>query len=529
MPRIRTSRALIVAALIVVVCVTSIVIARASDVRGSILLFNDVLTRVRDEYVDRVDIDKLIAGAIRGMLDTLDPHSQFLTKKQYDDLMISTHGSFGGLGIEIDIRNDWLTVIAPIEGTPAQQAGIRGGDRVVKIDGKSTRGITMNEAIEKLRGPKGTQVTITIQREGEPELLDYTITRDIIKIKSVPFATMLDKQVGYIRVAQFSEDTSDELRIALTTLKAKGMQKLILDLRRNTGGLLTQAIEVSEEFVKPGETVVTTKGRRIEQNREYKAGARAMGGDYPLVVLVDNTSASASEIVAGAVQDLDRGLVVGIPSFGKGTVQSVMRLPGDNALKLTTAKYYTPSGRCINKDEEETEDSAILTSEDAKADSGRAYYTAGGRTVYGGGGIRPDIEIKQDDIPRIATGLARQGLVFEFAVHYVASRKDVEDQDLRNSAALLAQFKEFLKQKDFQYTEAEFDEGRDFVGMMLRSEIARKIWGDEAAYTISIEGGTQLQKTADILRKAGTLSALFGEAMETSGVPAETKPASAPK
>jgi len=529
MPRIRTSRALIVAALIVVVCVTSIVIARASDVRGSILLFNDVLTRVRDEYVDRVDIDKLIAGAIRGMLDTLDPHSQFLTKKQYDDLMISTHGSFGGLGIEIDIRNDWLTVIAPIEGTPAQQAGIRGGDRVVKIDGKSTRGITMNEAIEKLRGPKGTQVTITIQREGEPELLDYTITRDIIKIKSVPFATMLDKQVGYIRVAQFSEDTSDELRIALTTLKAKGMQKLILDLRRNTGGLLTQAIEVSEEFVKPGETVVTTKGRRIEQNREYKAGVRAMGGDYPLVVLVDNTSASASEIVAGAVQDLDRGLVVGIPSFGKGTVQSVMRLPGDNALKLTTAKYYTPSGRCINKDEEETEDSAILTSEDAKADSGRAYYTAGGRTVYGGGGIRPDIEIKQDDIPRIATGLARQGLVFEFAVHYVASRKDVEDQDLRNSAALLAQFKEFLKQKDFQYTEAEFDEGRDFVGMMLRSEIARKIWGDEAAYTISIEGDTQLQKTADILRKAGTLSALFGEAMETSGVPAETKPASAPK
>jgi hypothetical protein len=206
-----------------------------------------------------------------------------------------------------------------------------------------------------------------------------------------------------------------------------------------------------------------------------------------------------------------------------------MRLPGDNALKLTTAKYYTPSGRCINKDEEETEDSAILTSEDAKADSGRAYYTAGGRTVYGGGGIRPDIEIKQDDIPRIATGLARQGLVFEFAVHYVASRKDVEDQDLRNSAALLAQFKEFLKQKDFQYTEAEFDEGRDFVGMMLRSEIARKIWGDEAAYTISIEGDTQLQKTAEILRKAGTLSALFGEAMETSGVPAETKPASAPK
>jgi carboxyl-terminal processing protease len=524
MLRIRPSKVLIVSIVILATCATSIVIARASNVRDSLILFNDVLTKVRDEYVDRVDIDKLINGAIRGMLDTLDPHSQFLTKKQYDDLMISTHGTFGGLGIEIDIRNDWLTVIAPIEGTPAHRAGIRGGDKVVKIDGKSTRGITMNEAIQKLRGPKGTDVTITIQREGEPELVDYTITRDVIKIKSVPFAGMLDNKIGYIRVAQFSDDTSAELRDALGDLKAKGMQKLILDLRRNTGGLLTEAIQVSEEFVKSGQIVVSTKGRRPEQNREYMAGSRASGGTYPLIVLVDNTSASASEIVAGAVQDLDRGLVVGIPSFGKGTVQSVMRLPGDNALKLTTAKYYTPSGRCINKDEDETEDSAILQPEDAKADSGRAYYTAGGRVVYGGGGIRPDVEVKQDSVPRIASGLARQGLVFEFAVHYAATHKDIEDQDLRNHAALMDQFKAFLKEKGFQYTEAELEEGRGFVDVMLRSEIARKIWGDDAAYTVSIEGDTQLLKTADLLRKANSLSDLFSEAAQSSGAPSEGQP-----
>ncbi|HVP57075.1 MAG TPA: S41 family peptidase, partial [bacterium] len=340
----RPSKAVILALVLVMTCTAMIVIARASNVRDSMMLFQDVMTKIREEYVDRVDIDKLIYGAIRGMLDTLDPHSQFLTKKQYDDLMISTHGSFGGLGIEIDIRNDWLTVIAPIEGTPAARAGIRGGDRVVKIDGKSTRGISMNDAIEKLRGPKGTDVTISIQREGEAELLDYTITRDVIKIKSVPYAGMLDDKVGYVRLAQFSEDSGQELRDAVNKLKAKGMQKMILDLRRNTGGLLTQAIEVSEEFVKPGQVVVSTKGRYPEQDHEYLAGQRASGGDFPLIVLVDNTSASASEIVAGAIQDLDRGLVVGIPSFGKGTVQSVMRLPGDNALKLTTAKYYTPSG-----------------------------------------------------------------------------------------------------------------------------------------------------------------------------------------
>jgi carboxyl-terminal processing protease len=521
--RLRPNKTLVISAIVVALCVTSIVIARASNVRDSLMLFNDVLTKVRDEYVDRVDIDKLIEGAIRGMLDTLDPHSQYLTKKQYDDLMISTHGSFGGLGIEIDIRNDWLTVIAPIEGTPAYRAGIRGGDRVVKIDDKSTRGITMNDAIQKLRGPKGTDVKITIQREGEPELLDYTITRDVIKIKSVPFATIMDGNVGYIRLAQFSEDTSDELRAALADLKAKGMQKLILDLRRNTGGLLTQAIEVSEEFVSPSQTIVSTRGRRAEQNREYKAGGRASTSKYPMVVLVDNTSASASEIVAGAVQDLDRGLVVGTPTFGKGTVQSVIRLPGEGALKLTTAKYYTPSGRCINKDEEHTDDSAIILDENAEADSGKAYYTSGGRVVYGGGGINPDVEIKQDDVPRIATGLARQGLVFEFAVHYVAGHKDVEDLSLKNEAALLNEFERFLKTKDYQYTQADFDEGRDFVGIMLRSEIARKIYGDEAAYSISIEGDTQLKKTADLLRGVGNLPDLLNLAADQNeAVPAET-------
>jgi carboxyl-terminal processing protease len=517
MLRSKGSRVLVIVAAIITVGIGSLVLARSSNAIESVMLFDEVMKKVRSEYVTRTDLDKLFEGAINGMLDTLDPHSQFLSKKQYDDLMVSTHGSFGGLGIEIDIRNDWLTVIAPIEGTPADRMGLRGGDRIVKIEDNSTRGITMTEAVQKLRGKKGTEVTITIQREGEPDLLDYTIVRDIIKIKSVPFSSMLDEELGYVRIAGFSDDTSDELRRAIKELKQGGMQKLIIDLRRNTGGLLTQAIEVSEFFLEPGQTVVSTKGRRREQNREYNAGSRAVGGDYPLIVLVDNQSASASEIVAGAIQDLDRGLVVGLPTFGKGTVQSVMRLAGGGALKLTTAKYYTPSGRNINKEDDPNDESAIVLPEGDLPDSSHTYYTAGGRAVYGGGGIRPDVEVEPEEMPKVASRLARKGLVFEFAVQYVANNADISE-DFGEGPALIENFKEFLAEKEFEYTDEEFAEGEEFVGVMLRSEVARKVWGNQAAYTISLEGDSQLKKTVEIIGGVGTLSDLFASAAQFSEV-----------
>lgn len=514
----RALRVLMLVSLVVAVGVSSLVVARASNVRDSMTLFTEVMRRVRDDYVDPVDIDKMIEGAIRGMMGTLDPHSTFLSKKQYDNLMVSTHGSFGGLGIEIDIRNDWLTVIAPIEGTPAAKMGIRGGDKIVKIEGETTRGITVTEAVEKLRGPKGSDVTISIQRKGVDEPIDYTITRDIIKIKSVPFATLLDGNVGYIRIAAFSDDTGEELRTALNDLKSRGMEKLIIDLRRNTGGLLTQAIEVSEQFLKDGQMVVSTRGRRPEQNRVYKAGRRAADGDYPLVVLVDHQSASASEIVAGAIQDLDRGLVVGLTTFGKGTVQSVMRLPGDNALKLTTAKYYTPSGRCINKYEKPDDRTAYVLTDSTEADSTREYFTASGRVVYGGGGIHPDITIDREDMPEIAGNLAREGLLFEYAVGYVADRPNIS-KNFADDPNFMSDFKAFLDEKGFEYTDEQFAEGEDFVSIMLRSEIARKVWGNDAAYLIAVEGDTQLQKTIALVNRAGSLSDLFASVDEYSETP----------
>lgn len=514
----RAFRVLLLTSLVMVITVSSMVVARSSNVRDSMALFTEVMKRVRDEYVDQVELDKMIEGAIRGMMGTLDPHSSFLSKKQYENLMVSTHGSFGGLGIEIDIRNDWLTVIAPIEGTPAANKGIRGGDKIVRIEGETTRGITVTEAVEKLRGPKGSDVTISIQRKGVDDLIDYTITRDTIKIKSVPFATLLDGNLGYIRVAAFSDDTGAELRDALADLKGQGMEKLIIDLRRNTGGLLTQAIEVSEQFLEEDQMIVSTKGRRPQQNREYKAGRRAAGGDYPLVILVDGSSASASEIVAGAVQDLDRGLVVGLTTFGKGTVQSVMRLPGDNALKLTTAKYYTPSGRCINKYEEPDDRTAYVLTDESEADSTREYLTASGRVVYGGGGIHPDVKITREDMPEIASRVAREGLLFEYAVGYVAERPALS-RDFGDDPDFLEDFRDFLEKKEFEHTDEEFAEGEEYVDIMLRSEIARKVWGNDAAYLISIEGDSQLKKTIDLVNQAGTLSELFASVDDFAEMP----------
>ncbi len=512
MEKMRRAKLILLVVLITFVGVGSMVLARAANPIESAMLFNEVLKHIRDEYVDNVDLEKLIAGAVRGMLNTLDPHSQYLTSKQYEDLMVSTHGAFGGLGIEIDVRNGWLTVVAPIEGTPAHRAGIRGGDRIVKIEGKSTRGITVPEAIQKLRGPKGTQVTITIQREGEPDLIDYTLVRDIIKIKSVPFADIIEDGIGYIKIATFSENTAGEVYDALRKLEEKGMEKLIIDLRRNSGGLLTEAIGVSELFVKPGQVIVSTRGRSPEQNRIYRAGARARGGDYPLVVLVDNQSASASEIVAGAIQDLDRGLVAGLKTFGKGTVQSVMRLTGGGALKLTTAKYYTPSGRNINKEEEENEESAIIRS--GAEDSSQIYYTIGGRRVFGGGGIRPDLELQREEIPKIASRLAKENLVFEYAVHYVAVNKQIP-KDFAEKPDLMDDFIEFIKSKGFEFTQEEFEQGRDFVLMMLETEIARKVWGDEAAYRIDVESDKQVQKVVEILKRVETLPELLALASQS--------------
>lgn len=320
------------------------------NIYESIKTFSDALNIVQRHYVDedKLDSKELIYGAIKGMLATLDDsHTRFMTPEVHKEMKVETEGSFGGLGIVIGIKDDRLTVISPIEGTPAYEIGVKAGDWISEIEGATTKDLALEEAVQKLRGPKGTNVTITVQRRGVEEPLHFTITRDIIEIKSVK-SDMIDGKIGYIRITNFSQHTDEELSKALKkVVDEEKAESLILDLRNNPGGLLDAAINVSDKFL-DSEIIVSTKGRDPRQNQEYRA---RVGNGYlnqPLIVLINQGSASASEIVTGAIKDNKRGVVVGEKSFGKGSVQTVLPLPDGSAMAITTAKYYTPAGICIH-------------------------------------------------------------------------------------------------------------------------------------------------------------------------------------
>jgi carboxyl-terminal processing protease len=309
--------------------------------------FSEVLDMVEKNYVEPVESNKLMQGAINGMMKSLDPHSSFMTAEMYKELEVETRGSFGGLGIEITILKDVLTVVSPIEDTPAYNAGVKAGDQIIRIDGKSTKDILITEAVKKLRGPQGTKVTITIFREGMTKPKDFVITRDIIKTKSVK-SKVYDDHIGYIRIASFQERTGDDVKKAIREIEAKArpLKGLVIDMRNNPGGLLHQSVEVSDAFLKSG-IIVFTRGRT--KNMESKSSAKDDGDEptCPIVALVNEGTASAAEIVSGALQDNGRAVILGTQTFGKGSVQTVIPLEDGAALKLTTAKYYTPKGRSI--------------------------------------------------------------------------------------------------------------------------------------------------------------------------------------
>ena len=307
--------------------------------------FTEVLNQVQRHYVEETTTRDVIYGAIRGMLNTLDPHSAFMPPEMYKEMQVDTKGEFGGLGIQIGLKEERLTVIAPIEDTPADRAGIKAGDRIVKIDGASTKDVSLMDAVNKMRGPKGTKVVLTVEREGVAAPFDVSLVREIIKIRSVRHK-MLDNGIGYLRLTQFQEQSGKDLTKALDALRSQKVQSLILDLRNNPGGLLTAAVDVSEMFLPKGKAVVSIKGRQ-GKGEDYTADGPHPILDLPMIVLVNEGSASASEIVAGALQDWGRAVVVGTTTFGKGSVQTVIPLSDGSGLRLTTAKYYTPKGRSI--------------------------------------------------------------------------------------------------------------------------------------------------------------------------------------
>jgi carboxyl-terminal processing protease len=311
-------------------------------------LFTDVLTIIQNQYVDETEPREVIYGAVKGMLRALDPHSSFMDPESYREMQVETSGSFGGLGIEITTRDDQLTVVAPIEGTPAWRAGIQPGDRIVKIEGLATKDMNLPDAVKRMRGPKGTKVTITIVREGTREPFDVSLVREVIQVQSIR-SQEIEPGIGYIRVRQFQERTAPDLVASVEKFdKAGKLTGLIVDVRNNPGGLLSAAVEVSEEFLGDGKLIVYTEGRVRNQNMRFTAHARRAITEVPMVVLVNQGSASASEIVAGAIQDHGRGVVIGQQTFGKGSVQTIIPLADGSGLRLTTARYFTPKGRSIH-------------------------------------------------------------------------------------------------------------------------------------------------------------------------------------
>jgi carboxyl-terminal processing protease len=469
--------------------------------------FNEILGLVEERYVDEVPSRDLVFAAIRGMLGRLDPHCSFLDPKSFKEMQEEQRGSFSGLGIVISIRGEDkdLTVISPIEGTPAYRAGIRAGDVISHIEGKPTAGITIDEALEKLRGPKGTRVTISIAREGEERPLDYTLVRDDIPTASIPYAFMLRPGVGYIRIKNFTQTTDRELDEKLRALREQGMTKLVLDLRYNPGGLLDQAVKVSERFLaKPRELIVYTKGRRSDAYQEYRSGERSGLNEMPLVVLVNKGSASASEIVAGAIQDHDRGIIVGETTWGKGLVQTVQRLSHNSAIALTTAKYYTPSGRLIQRDYKSSLDDYYagpgrteLTEEQREA-----RYTDAGRKVLGGGGISPDVEIELKEGTPFEQSLERKSVFFDYAVHYLAAHKEAPGRDLVVGEAILKDFREFAAKKKVEGTEEDWKRSHDFVATMIRAEVLGAVFGLEERQRVISDSDPQILKALEILPQA---------------------------
>ncbi len=310
-------------------------------------LFTDVLEEVKQKYVEEKTTDELIKEAIKGMVQSLDPHSSYMTPEEFAELQIETKGSFFGVGIEITMRDDVLTVVSPIEGTPASNAGVQAGDRIVKIDGKLTKGMSLMDAVKAIRGEKGSKVVLTMMREGAAQLIDIPIVRDLIPIQSVRF-NLLEDGYGYVRIVSFQESTTRDLIEALQTLQNQKtpLSGLILDLRNDPGGLLQESVTAADQFLSSG-VIVSTKGRSKTQDMVFKASPQVTAGDYPIIVLVNQGSASASEILAGALQDHKRAMIVGSQSFGKGSVQTIIPLEDNGALRLTTARYYTPNGRAI--------------------------------------------------------------------------------------------------------------------------------------------------------------------------------------
>ena len=474
-----------------------------SDVQDSLRSFSQVYALVEQNYADAVNPDKAIYnGAIPGMLRVLDPHSNFFDPKSYSLLREEQRGKYYGVGMTVGPRNNKVIVIAPFVGTPAYRAGIRPGDIIAAVDGKPTDGMTTTDVAELLKGPKGTVVKITIVREGLDKPLEFTVIRDEIPRYSVDQHFLIRPGIGYMHLSGFNETTDDEVQAALDEFG--DMKGLILDLRQNPGGLLSEGVGVADMFLKKGAVIVSHRGRASAEKR-YTARRGNLGKDYPLVVLVNRGTASAAEIVAGAIQDHDRGLVVGETTFGKGLVQTVYPLSENTGLALTTAKYYTPSGRLIQRDYNGVSlyDYYYSKANDNNANK-EVKLTDSGRTVYGGGGITPDVKLTAQKTNHFQDVLLQKYAFFNFARHYLLNRHVTRTFEVTDD--VMQDFRKFLDAQNIPYTEPDLIGVEDWLRASIKSELFISEFGQQDGLRVRAETDPQILKALDLLPKAKELA-----------------------
>ncbi len=468
----------------------------ASTVNGA-RLFDQVVSHVTDRYVDSLPQDSIYREALQGMLRELhDPYTVFLSGDRLARLNENTSGRYAGLGVQIDVRDGWITVVSPLPDSPAERAGIQTGDRIVEMEGRSTEGWSVDEATRELRGPKGSRVNIMVERPGLEARLPFRLTRADIQVHAVRRTDLLPGNVGYLDIDVFSEQTASELEREINNMRKRGLRALILDLRRNPGGLLEQGVAVSDLFLNRGQEIVSMRGRAYGATRDFADEEQQPWPSLPLVVLVDEGSASASEIVAGALQDHDRAVILGETTFGKGSAQSVFAMPDGGALKLTTARWFTPVGRSIQKprasDEEDAEEgpeepASPTVAGEIPLTERAAYRTDGGRVIYGGGGITPDLFISDDPADHelaLQRALGDQvGRFRDALTAYALSLKTsrtVTSPDFRVTPEFLEAFRQLLERRGIAIAREDWEAAGPFVTRLLTYEIARYVFGVQA-------------------------------------------------
>lgn len=500
---------------------------RAANIYVRVRVLQEVVEHVETSFVDDVDPAGLYNAAINGLIRDLgDPHSSFLPADEYENLSIRIEGEYGGIGLEVIDRGGWVTVVSPISSTPGQRAGIRGGDKFFEIEGIPADTMITDQAVELLRGRPGTEVTVKMLRPGVEEPIEFTIERATIRLRAVPFALMLEPGIGYVPLQTVSETSSSEIRAAVDSLREEGLDGLILDLRGNPGGLLDEGIAVSDLFLEAGLPIVETRGRAANQNATYSSSSPDRYKDLPIVVLVDGTSASASEIIAGALQDHDRAVIVGETTYGKGSVQSLFRLTGGDVLRLTTARWYTPVGRSIDRNP----DAVVDLAEHELAISGKIvtptvldgrpeYESLGGRTLLGGGGITPDLFVSPETLsPQEAEAVYRvfrragefSTALFNYAVSFVQDHPNAQPGFVVRDAEI-QDFYETLPEWRAEVDHDEFMAAQRFVRYRMEREIALQAWGDAGQFEQSRRHDTQLTKAVELLRGAANPADLIAQ------------------